>query len=164
MQGHQKSTIQLFSFLDIINRTLCLWYHEWNRIRLKTTLWPSSQSWTMLNRSCFNPSIWRTLLMWGEELARIPSLHILPFLMSSYVTLPPSILVSDAKWEMFSVMCLEHPLLRYHLLLLGLALRDITEQRAPGTVLGTHIFLVSFVVSFTKWTRVILMIIFSTKK
>ncbi|CAL9126630.1 unnamed protein product [Musa textilis] len=90
----------------------------------------------MLKRLCFNPSTNNTSSIKKLDLLlMVPLLMILP-LLSPKVTYSSSWLVSLENCNGSPVMCLEHPLSRYHLLLLACVDECVYKKR---WFLGTHL-------------------------
>jgi len=84
-----------------------------------------SQNWLILNRLCLRPSTSHTLLIEIEALPIVLVPMILPNWLPPNFTFPPSFIARVRNIDFSPVMCLEHPLSRYHDLCFSFALRHI---------------------------------------
>ena len=81
----------------------------------KSTMKSWSQIWLMLNKFTLRPSTYNTFVMsgsLGREMVPFPFIYDL--LPSPKVTFPPFLDLKTLKKEWSPVMCLKHPLSRYH--------------------------------------------------
>ena len=128
----------LFCFNAIIDIFLC-GFSMMQALDSNLIIYPLSHNWLMLKRLCFKPSTNKTSSIKKLDLLpMVPLPMILPLLLSPKVTYPSSMLVSLENWDGSPVICLEHPLSRYHLLLLAC---DGLVFYKKGWCLGTHLLL-----------------------
>ena len=97
-------TMSPVSFLEIIHFS-----------EVKFTELPLSQNLEILSRLCCKFLTKSTLSIAQElDLPTFPLVMISPFMLSPKVTIPPSQVSSERNFDLSPVMCLQHPLSRYH--------------------------------------------------
>ena len=101
----------------------------------------------MLSKLCFKPLTNKTFSMYLEGvIPMLPIPMIFPLPLSPKVTIPPSLASSVMNCDSSPVMCLEHPLSRYHFLFPSWDARHTCKHRS-SFCLRYPSFLGSFQVS-----------------